>query len=124
MADVSNGPVASMPGARSVVSRGTMCDEHPHRLAVRRLQGETDSFGCEYHDLCQECLDKISKHQEDQLAEERLCEWCGNMSTGVRPRRDYDEGSYGRLWDACPACIRKDAERGLLESDDYYGEDD
>lgn len=40
----SHGPVSSMPGAASPVLAGETCDEHPDRPAVRRRQGETDSF--------------------------------------------------------------------------------
>lgn len=29
---------------------------NPSPPAVARVQGETDSFGCEMHDLCAECL--------------------------------------------------------------------
>lgn len=36
-----------------------MCDDHPDVPAVARVQGETDSFGCEMHDLCQACLDEL-----------------------------------------------------------------
>ncbi|TKI01529.1 hypothetical protein FCN80_26365, partial [Martelella alba] len=58
MADISNGPVSTLPGQFSGVPAGVKCDEHHDRDAVKRVQGETDSFGCEYYDMCQECLDK------------------------------------------------------------------
>lgn len=40
----SHGPVASLPGSMHDVPDGSKCDEHPDASAVRRLQGETDSF--------------------------------------------------------------------------------
>ena len=46
MADVT-GPISSLPGSGHSVPDGAMCDEHPDRPAVARVQGETDSFGCE-----------------------------------------------------------------------------
>ena len=50
MAEVT-GPISTLPGARHALPAGTMCDEHPDRPAVARVQGETDSFGCELNDL-------------------------------------------------------------------------
>lgn len=41
-----------------------MCDDHPDRPATHRVQGETDSFGCEYIDWCQECHDKYLAERE------------------------------------------------------------
>jgi hypothetical protein len=52
MADVT-GPISTLPGSsHHDVPDGMMCDDHPDRPAVTRLQGETDSFGSEMHDLC------------------------------------------------------------------------
>jgi hypothetical protein len=39
-----------------------MCDQHPDRLAVVRLQGETDSFGAELNDMCTECRDAYREY--------------------------------------------------------------
>src|SRR3954463_12051043 len=55
MADVT-GPISTLPGTGHHLPDGTMCDQHPDRPAVARIQGETDSFGCEMNDLCQECI--------------------------------------------------------------------
>ncbi len=41
MAEVT-GPISSLPGAYHSLPKGTMCDEHPDRPAVARVQGETD----------------------------------------------------------------------------------
>ena len=59
MANISNGPVPTLPGHSCGVPTSTKCDTHPDRDAIRRIQGETDSFGCEYIDMCQECLGKV-----------------------------------------------------------------
>jgi hypothetical protein len=53
MADVT-GPISTLPGAVHRVPEGATCDEHPDRPAVLRVQGETDSFGSETIDYCQE----------------------------------------------------------------------
>ena len=58
MSDVT-GPISTLPGCERAVDPGTMCDEHPDRPAVARVQGETDSFGSEQHDLCAECVAAI-----------------------------------------------------------------
>lgn len=39
MADISNGPVSTLPGHSAGVPVGTKCDEHPDRDAVRRNLG-------------------------------------------------------------------------------------
>ena len=99
---------------------GMMCDMHPDRPAVRRMQGETDSFGAEYLDLCQECLDKMAKHEAENRA--GCCDWCGQHATDLRPRRDMDEGMAGRVYDVCGACVRKENEslQAELDERDYY----
>lgn len=97
-----------------------MCDNHQDRPSVRRVQGETDSFGAEYLDLCQECLDELKKHE----AESRTgrCDWCGKQATDLRPRRDFEEGLAGRVYDVCGECVRKENEslRAEMDERDYY----
>lgn len=63
MAYVSDGPVMTLPGARLPFPPGTTCDTEGHedRPAVARIQGETDSFGCEAADLCTECAEADAK---------------------------------------------------------------
>ena len=122
MADVS-GPVSTLPGSRRPATEGMMCDQHPDRPAVRRVQGETDSFGAEYLDLCQECLDEVAKH--DAESRTGRCDWCGQHATDLRPRRDFEEGMSGRVYDVCGACVKREYES--LKADrseyDYYDGD-
>lgn len=119
MTNVS-GPTSTLPGSSRAAPVGMMCDYHQDRPAVRRVQGETDSFGAEYLDLCQECLDEIKKAE----AESRIgrCDWCGKEATDLRPRRDIDEGMAGRVYDVCGECVRKENEqfRAELDERDYY----
>ena len=106
-----------------------MCDEHPDRPAVARIQGETDSFGCEMHDLCQECLDAERAYRNSPEAAEwrkGTCEWCKNPADDLRDRRDYEEGNCGRVYRVCGACVKRDNEYWAAEAaadDDYYGDD-
>ncbi len=110
MADVSNGPVSTLPGHFGNLPTGSKCDEHPERYAVRRVQGETDSFGCEYHDMCQECLDEHLREMRE-ADYSGTCEWCHKHADHLYAHRDVEEGSYGRVYEVCKQCI--DTERQL-----------
>lgn len=121
MSDVT-GPISSLPGSAHALPEGTMCDEHPDRPAVARIQGETDSFGCEMNDCCQECVDEIREYSRSAEARTGRCEWCKNEATDLRDRRDPDEGMCGRVYRVCGACVRRQNERLAEEArefDDY-----
>lgn len=111
MADVSRGSVSSMPGSYHRLPEGSMCDEHPDVLAVRRVQGETDSFGCEYVDMCQVCLDAYHAYREQERNTPRYCNWCKCEKLGVRPHRDIDEGMAGPVYQVCGDCIAEEHKR-------------
>jgi hypothetical protein len=116
----SRGPVSSLPGSSHELPEGTKCDTHEDRLAVKRIQGETDSFGCEYVCMCQECLDEYRAYVKAELEQEHQCDWCKQRKKGLLPRRDPDEGQAGPLYQVCPECIAKDIERSAAELTDYY----
>lgn len=131
MADVT-GPISTLSGAVHSVPDGQKCDEHPERDAVARVQGETDSFGCEMHDMCQECLDAERAWRNSPEASEwrkGTCEWCKNPADDLRDRRDYEEGNCGRVYRVCGACVKKDNEYWAEEArlhdayDDHWDED-
>lgn len=122
MADVT-GPISSLPGSTHATPEGTMCDEHPDRPAIKRIQGETDSMGCEMWDACAECVAEIREGQALQRI--GRCDWCKTEATDLRPRRDYEEGMCGPVYDVCGACVRKEnAELEEEESYDDFQEDD
>lgn len=132
MADVT-GPISSLPNSRHAVPEGTMCDDHPDRPAVVRIQGETDSFGSEMHDMCQECFDAENEWQNSDEAREwrtGTCEWCKGHATDLREARDYDEGMYGRVYRVCGPCIKRVNDEAAAELaayddwDDYHDHDD
>ncbi len=116
MADVT-GPISSLPGAYHAMKPGTKCDDHPDRDAVARVQGETDSFGCELIDMCQECLDEY--RVEMKKDHEGFCEWCKTQASHVSPRRDYEEGLSGRVYMVCRPCVEKETKRLKEESEQY-----
>ncbi|TRB00432.1 MULTISPECIES: hypothetical protein [Rhizobium/Agrobacterium group] len=119
MAEVT-GPISSLPGRSHAVPEGMTCDQHPDRPAVARIQGETDSFGCEMIDMCQECSDDYRAYMKsDEAKEDRKgnCEWCGQFADDLREARDYEEGMSGRVYRVCGACIRRVNEEAAAELD-------
>ena len=101
MSDVS-GPISTLPG--SVHTAHGMCDEHPERSATIRIQGETDSFGAEFYDLCDECANALRAEIKGEREKPRRCDWCKTVATDTHPHRDFEEGSCGRVYDVCGAC--------------------
>jgi hypothetical protein len=121
MADVT-GPISTLSGAMHDVPIGQKCDKHQRRKAIVRIQGETDSFGCEMHDMCRECLDEYrARKNSPEAAEWRngQCEWCKEAATDLRDARDYEEGLSGRVYRVCGACIKRQNEELKAEAD-YY----
>lgn len=119
MAEVSQGRVSSMPGSRHPLPAGATCDQHEDRPAVARIQGETDSFGCEYCDMCQECVDEYRAYQEQELQRPRYCEWCKQEKVGVSQHRDFEEGQAGRLYNVCADCRSEENKRVAAELDQH-----
>ena len=74
MADVSSSRVYTRSGSVHRVPLGMTCDDHPERPATVRVQGETDSFGCEYIDWCKECHDKYLAYRFSEPREPRYFE--------------------------------------------------
>jgi hypothetical protein len=114
MADVT-GPIGSLPNSTHTAAGN--CDEHPDRPAYRRIQGETDSFGSEMHDLCKECYDA---HIEavNNADTSGVCDWCNQHKPALRNRRDFEEGMSGRVYEVCSDCIKAENARIQEEFDD------
>lgn len=106
MADVT-GPISTLPGSGHAVPDGATCDNHSDRKAVVRVQGETDSFGSEMHDLCQECAEKMRAAIRSPQARTGRCDWCKQEATDLRHKRDIDEGMAGPVYEVCGACAKK-----------------
>ena len=121
MGDVT-GPISTLPGARHPLPKGAKCDHHRRRPAVVRIQGETDSFGSELNDMCQKCFNKhraYIRSPEAAKSRQGRCDWCKNEATDLRPRRDFEEGLAGRLYDVCGDCVKKENERLAEEAEAY-----
>lgn len=113
MADVT-GPISSLPG--SAHAAHGMCDNHPDRPATVRMQGETDSFGSEMYDLCNEC----AKEWRDEARKPDIgrCDWCKTDDVERRPKRDWEEGMSGPVYYVCDPCReRYDRRTAALDND-------
>lgn len=105
------GPIRSLPGSVLTLPSGATCDEHQDRPAVKRIQGETDSFGYESFDMCQECYDKYLAEKESPEANMGHCDWCKKGPFKLIPTRDLDEGMTGPVYHVCSPCKIADSER-------------
>ena len=116
------GPISTMPGHCHKVPEGTKCDYHKDRFAAYRVQGETDSMGCEMEDLCTECKTKQDKAclEADSSG---TCDWCKGEAPQLVNRRDYDEGMSGPIYRVCMVCTAVDNKRVAEEYEEYYKED-
>lgn len=103
MADVT-GPISTLPGTGHDVPAGAMCDDHPDRPATHRVQGETDSMGCELLDMCATCFaaHRAAARNADTSGN---CDWCKQHAPALRNRRDYEEGMSGSVYRVCTPCI-------------------
>jgi hypothetical protein len=116
MADVI-GPNSYRPGQSVFVPEGATCDEHNDREAKYRIVGETDSFGSELVDMCEECYEEYRQQTDTKYQEIQYCEVCKEMKQYVTRRRDPEEGSSGPVYDMCSDCYRNIVS-GLVGDDD------
>lgn len=116
MADIT-GPISTLPGAAHSVPTGTMCDDHPDRPAYRRIQGETDSFGSELFDMCEECFKEYNEANAN-VDTSGHCDWCKTLVPKLFNRRDYEEGSCGPVYQVCAGCWSNYLDRVHAELDD------
>ena len=109
----TTGPISTLPGSGHDVPDGMMCDDHPDRPATHRVQGETDPFGCEMIDMCDDCF---AAYREDKKTWDTSgeCEWCKKHAPKLRDKRDYEEGLYGRVYQVCDACAKRYYDRVRL----------
>jgi hypothetical protein len=131
MADVT-GPVSTLPGSFHRVPDSAVCDQHPEFVATHRVQGETNSFGAEFCDMCDDCYQEHLAARRAAREQESFCDYCKTSQVGCRPRRDYEEGMAGPVYNVCPSCCDRSNERLRQEmlamqdewDQDDYGDDD
>ena len=109
MADVT-GPISTLPGSTHKPPTGMNCDSCG-KPAVIRIQGETDSFGSEMHDLCFQC--GIEAEKRSVLSGQ--CDWCKTEFDKLFPARNYDEGMCGPVYYVCLSCRKKQQDEALKE---------
>ena len=105
MADVI-GPNSYLPGQELKVPEGMMCDEHQDRPATHRIVGETDSFGSELIDWCDECHAKYKKG-DDEGSGITSCDHCHCTNIKTTATRDPDEGRCGPVYYLCDDCLQR-----------------
>ncbi len=106
MADIT-GPISTLSGTLHIAHGD--CDSHPGVPAVKRVQGETDSYGCEMMDMCQVCYDEfVAQHAKYSVeAATGRCDWCMALVVDLRQKRDFEEGGTGRIYKVCGDCNTK-----------------
>jgi hypothetical protein len=78
---------------------------------------------------CEDCIKAIEEEREKNNSEDELkyCDHCKGMVKGVRPMRDPEEGSCGRLYYLCEQ-HRSVLLSSFVDDDDcspqHYGYDD
>ena len=123
--ECSNCPVSTLPGTvmSMPIDPGTKCmgdNMHCDAPATIVMQGETDSFGCEYLHFCQACYDQGKAAMRAYREQPARCDWCHQMKPNLSSRRDPDEGMAGPVYDVCPDCIKAENAKLQAELDDYY----
>lgn len=113
---ISSGPVRTLPGSLHSLDNTDMCDEHDTVPAVKKVQGETDSFGCEFMFMCQKCYDDY-KRKLNVADHSGICDWCKKSVDRVVPHRDIEEGASGRVYDVCLPCIELERARWREEDE-------
>ena len=115
MADAIAHPVTTLPGHIHELPKGAICD-HPgcKEPAVVRVQGETDSLGCELIDLCDEHNQVRQEQEEDH---EGVCNFCQAFRV-VKPFRDPEEGRSGPVYQVCEPC-RGRALEAFVDVEEY-----
>lgn len=104
---------------------GLMCYVHHDRPATKRICTESDSFGSEYHNMCDECNEE---HIADKAAIDADPErWetckCGNREPRMIQYRDMDEGMHGPVYEHCSVCHEKWNQR-IAEEEAFFDQDD
>lgn len=121
MADL-HGP-GGLPGQVSNTPTGMKCDDCGQPATVR-VQGETDSFGSEQHDLCDACERKMREECRDSSGR---CDYCKADVSERIWTRDYEEGLGGPVYHICRPCYQRQQDRineDLADYDDWGDYDD
>lgn len=103
--DASDGPVSTLKGTIFMPDGPDSICERDHdalTVAVYKMQTETDSSGCEYIHLCEECYTEAVNHVEIST-----CDWCHADHVVVKSIRHWEEGNSGPVYEVCAPCREK-----------------
>lgn len=111
-----------------IVPEGMICS-NCLQLADTLVVSVTDTHHSETEYLCEACysilMNEIQANQESLGL--KHCELCGLQKDDVVPTKDPEEGSSGRLYDACRACRTRMVNDFVagddLDSDEWFDED-
>lgn len=100
----------SLPGSFHSLASGEseeLCETCNEQASIK-MQGETDSFGCEWIYLCKEHeeVERTAVKEAREVAMVTLddCDWCKQRKLDVRDFRDFEEGSNGPVYSVCKDC--------------------
>lgn len=77
-------------------------------------------MGSEMLDCCAACAAEIRASRNAPEARTGCCDWCKQMATDLRDRRDIDEGMSGRVYRVCGKCAADDNDALSAELEDWY----
>jgi hypothetical protein len=107
----------TLPGFTIAGAEG-QCEQECGRPATCQVQGETDSSGAEWWNLCDVCAAAAGDPTIDGP-----CDWCKQDAGALRPIRDWEEGLGGPVYWVCAACAKKERE-GFAEAQAVWEADD
>jgi len=115
-----------LPGAKRSLyghENENFCEhEDCNEKACGKVAGEVDSMGVEWEFYCADHINERTDVIRNMRAS-GPCDWCGEESDDLRPRRDIDEGSNGPVYDVCRSCSQKE-DKLLDEELDSYPDDE
>lgn len=86
---------------------GKTCEDCKGEVkATVRLTGESDSFGSEYHYLCEKHYAVYKRHVVKNPLK-GICDHCKSDNVEIKPWKDPDEGSCARIHYICNNCKKK-----------------
>lgn len=89
--------------------RGSCFGEGCTALVTHAVSGEEDSFGIEWNYGClKHCNEARETNNKPYTGN---CDWCKDHRNSLRPHRDFEEGSSGRVYDVCLECRQEESKR-------------
>lgn len=96
-----------LPGAEITPKGNEKCDKHPDRESIITIVTETDSFGSETVEKCEECYKEYQYRKANPEPDDFYeCEGagCDVCDETVKPHRDPEEGMSGPVYYWCSSC--------------------